>query len=81
MSADDYPDRCKESVSPAGKENKPDVEVEVEDGGGGGPPQYNDNKSLRISTGKVISSLLGVRCPLNINMHKLVFAFVSLQRY
>ena len=36
MSADEYPDRYKESVSPAGKENKPDVEVEVEDGGGGG---------------------------------------------
>eukprot|EP00057_Strongylocentrotus_purpuratus_P022288 XP_011676762.1 PREDICTED: fibropellin-3-like [Strongylocentrotus purpuratus] len=36
MSADEYPDRYKESVSPAGKENNPDVEVEVGDGGIGG---------------------------------------------
>ena len=36
MSADEYPDRYKESVSPAGNENNPDVEVEVKDGGGGG---------------------------------------------
>ena len=36
MSADEYPDIYKESVSPAGNENNSDVEVEVEDGGGGG---------------------------------------------
>ena len=40
MSADEYPDRYEESVSPAGNENNPDVEVEVKDGGGGGRHKF-----------------------------------------